>query len=81
MGAASNSSVFRDILAPFSAKLAQRNASPNRAAVAGCQVLSNVPTLSGSKSAATAATPPTAAVPPVRASPEIFRMPRAECLP
>ncbi|CAK0785548.1 hypothetical protein CVIRNUC_008758 [Coccomyxa viridis] len=64
---ASNSSVFRDILAPFSAKLAQRNASPNRAAVAGCQVLSNVPTLSGSKSAATAATPPTAAVPPVSA--------------
>lgn len=64
--AASNSTVFQDVLAPFSAKLAQKNASPNRAAVPGCQVLSNVPTLSGSKSAAAAATPPTAAVPPVR---------------
>ena len=81
MRAASNSSVFRDILAPFSAKLAQRNASPSRAAVSGCQALSNVPTLSGSKSAAAAATPPTAAVPPVRAPPVIFCMPWAECLP
>ena len=63
--AASNSTVFQDILAPFSQRLAQKNASPNRAAVAGCQVLSNVPTLSASKSAAAAATPPTSAVPPV----------------
>ncbi len=63
--AASNSSVFKDILQPFSQRLAQKNANANRPAVAGCQVLSNVPTLSASKSAAAAATPPTAAVPPV----------------
>ena len=57
--------MFQDILAPFSAKLAQKNASPNRAAVPGCQVLNNVPTLNASSSAARTATPPTAAVPPV----------------
>ncbi|CAL5224413.1 g7095 [Coccomyxa viridis] len=65
---ASNSTVFTDILQPFSQRLAQKNANPNRAAVPGCQVLSNVPTLSASKSAAVAATPPTAAVPPVSAN-------------
>lgn len=59
--AASNSSVFQDIVAPFS----QRLASASRPAVPGCQVLNNVPTLSASKSAAAAATPPTAAIPPV----------------
>jgi hypothetical protein len=62
--AASNSSVFTDIIQPFTAFVANNNASPNRPAVAGCTPVQGAPTTTTAKSAASAALPPATAVPP-----------------
>ncbi|EIE27747.1 glycoside hydrolase [Coccomyxa subellipsoidea C-169] len=61
---ASNSSVFTEIIQPFTSALARKNADPTRAAVTGCTPVTGAPTTTTAKTAASAALPPSTAVPP-----------------